>query len=94
MSSVLTLKFMADAIVTGAALAAAVIGFLNHRAIQVVHLTMNSRLDQLIETTKSSSFAEGRASQTAEVATAAAKVLEDAATKAATVLETAAKKVE
>ncbi len=94
MANVFTVKFLADAILTGAALTAAVIGYLNHRAIQVVHLTMNSRLDQLIAATRESSFAEGRASQTAEVATAAAKVLEDAANKAASVLETAAKKVE
>ncbi len=89
-----TLRILADITVPVAALVAAVISFLNHRAIQVVHLTMNSRLDQLLATTKESSFAEGRASQTAETATAAAKVLEDAANKAATVLETAAKKVE
>ncbi len=94
MTNIFTVKFLTDAILTGAALTAAVLSYFNHRAIQVVHLTMNSRLDQLLATTRSSSFAEGRASQTAEVATAAAKVLEDAATKAASVLETAAKKVE
>ncbi len=94
MSQVFTLKVIVDAIIAGAALTAAMIGIFNHKAIREVHLTMNSRLDQLIQATKVSSFAEGRASQTAEVATAAAKVLEDAATKAASVLETAAKKAE
>ncbi len=89
-----TLQIIANLFVPAAALLAAFLSWRNRAAIREVHLTMNSRLDQLIETTKVSSFAEGRASQTVEVATAAAKVLEDAATKAASVLETAAKKVE
>ena len=71
-----------------------VFGWINRRAIREVHLTMNSRLDELIATTRTMAFAEGKAAQTAEVATAAAKVLETAATKAAEVLDTATKKVD
>ncbi len=81
-------------ITVGAALVAAIIGHLNRGAIKEVHLTMNSRLDALLLSTKASAFAEGRAAHIADEASAAAKVLSDAANQAATVLETAAKKAE
>ncbi len=89
-----TIRLIVDTIVAVGVPLSAVLSFLNRGKIHKIYLTMNSRLDQLLETTKASAFAEGRASQTAEVATAAAEVLEKAATKAAEVLETAAKKAE
>ncbi len=87
-------RLFVDILVSCSAIGAMVFGWINRAAIKEVHLTMNSRLDELIATTRTMAFAEGKAAQTAEVATAAAAVLESAANKAAAVLETAAKKVE
>jgi hypothetical protein len=39
---------------------AALLGWSNRKKIQEVHLTVNSRLDELIKTTKEKAHAEGR----------------------------------
>jgi hypothetical protein len=59
----------------------------NGRKIQEVHLTMNSRLDQLLDSTRKQGFSDGaehaRATDSIATADAAAKVLATAAAAAA-----------
>ncbi len=87
-------RLIAESVISIGSLLAALVCLMNRKAIREVHLTMNSRLDQLLASVRTQAFAEGRDARTAETATAAADVLDKAATTAASVLETAAKKAE
>ncbi len=87
-------RLIAEGVVAIGSLLAGIVSLMNRNAIKEVHLTMNSRLDALIEATRAMAFAEGRAAHTSDQAQAAAEVLDKAASSAATVLQTAAKKAE
>jgi hypothetical protein len=51
---------------TAGLLAIGIIALLNNRKVQQVHLLVNSRLTELLELTKKSSYAEGIAQQKKE----------------------------
>lgn len=53
------LRQITDFVAAFAALGAAVIGFLNMRKIQDVHVSINSRMDQLLKERSVSAHAEG-----------------------------------
>jgi hypothetical protein len=88
------LRLATDVLMLVASIGAGFFGWVNRAAIKEVHLTMNSRLDELLKSTRATAFAEGRASQVPAAANAAAEILQRAANEAAVVLAEAAKKAE
>jgi hypothetical protein len=65
------------------------LSFRNHQKIREVHLTMNSRLDQLLDATKALAYAAGAADANALTKMDAAAVMAKAADAAANVLHQA-----
>jgi len=65
------------------------LSFRNHQKIREVHLTMNSRLDQLLNATKALAYATGAADANALTKMDAAAVMAKAADAAANVLHQA-----
>ena len=87
-------QIIASSIAAFAGLVASVISLINRNAIQEVHMTMNSRLDQLLRASIAQAHSEGRAEGVAATvidpsvtAEAAAKVLAVAADAAKPVVK-------
>ncbi len=59
MNDMLTVAVIASIPPTIAASAALIVALRNHSAVREVHLSVNSRLDELLKTSKAASFAEG-----------------------------------
>jgi hypothetical protein len=78
-----------QAIVALGACAAFAQSLRNGVKIREVHLTMNSRLDELIRSTKALAYSEGAAAAHAEATRDAAAVVARAADAAATILDRA-----
>ena len=53
-------KLLLQAVIAVGALGAAIMGYMAKKAIQEVHLSLNSRLTELLDQTAASSRAEGR----------------------------------